>query len=241
MMSLPFKTTQQGERVSNIVAATKLPAAPPNKPRFLNRALPSTPAQSVCNVLAAAEGKEHDLLGINASFSSPPPTPASEEGHAEGILDDEHYAQIGGGADEDEPVYSLVSPSGGAGSAGVGNGEGGVNEDAYARLPSHSSAIGGGGYEEVYARLSRTAVGGADARIGDPDSTYSAPADSMGVAPDYWKNVPLSPTRRNGIRAGSRGSWSTVGSRDGASLIELMERMQTTSKRTVMSDNVFVD
>jgi hypothetical protein len=140
---------------------------------------------------------------------------SSEETTAKFSQDDEDgYACIGGGVGDadDGSVYSHL----------FWGGHEGVGDPVY----SHLLLKGGG--DDIddcdYSLFSRNEVA-AESKLSD------GPADrGEGVAEDDWATVMGSQVRRNGVRSGSRGSWSTVGATDGVTLIEALERVQSTTR-----------
>jgi hypothetical protein len=157
----------------------------------------------------------HGLLSSSSPYGS-----SSKEKNAEGSPppEEDYYTRIsrigGDFAECTEPVYSHLFWGG----------------DASAGEPVYSHLLFDGGDNHAddgeYSHLSRSGCGES---VDMPESNSSdelRDADE-GVAEDDWATVMGSQVRRNGVRSGSRGSWSTAGVTVGVSLIEAMEQSQT--------------
>jgi hypothetical protein len=107
--------------------------------------------------------------------------------------------QWGGDAGSGEPVYSHLLQNAGGDD---------VDESDYSHFVCNSAGV-------------RVLIEDVDEASDRPHCKFE------GVGEDDWATVMGSQVRRNGVRSGSRGSWSTVGTTEGISLIEAMERAQS--------------
>jgi hypothetical protein len=184
-----------------------------------------------CEVSTTCEGDTSEEIGAGCY-------PDDETGYSR--IDADHetgYSRIDADPGELNPRYSRLQ-------WGVDAGPG--EQSRYSRLCWGSDAAPDEPDEPVYSHLLRNAEGddvdengyshivcnsaGVRVLVEDADEASDSPhCKNEGVGEDDWATVMGSQVRRNGVRSGSRGSWSTVGSTEGVSLIEKLQQAQSRS------------